>query len=104
MYERGIPVMKSPYDVLIAPMLTEKGTTLKEKDNKVLFKVARDANKIEIKKAVEDIFKVKVECVATMNYKGKKKRYGKFEGRRPNWKKAVVTLRKGEKLDFIEGV
>lgn len=96
--------MKSPYNILIAPMLTEKGITLKEKDTKVLFKVARDANKIEIKKAVEEIFKVKVERVTTMNYKGKMKRFGRFEGRRPDWKKAVVTLKKGEKLDFIEGV
>jgi large subunit ribosomal protein L23 len=85
-------------------MLTEKGTVMKEKENKVLFKVAKEANKIEIKKAVEEIFKVKVDRVTTMNYKGKKKRMGKFEGTRSDWKKAVVTLKEGEKLDFIEGV
>ncbi len=85
-------------------MLTEKGTALKEADNKVMFKVAKEANKIEIKKAVEEIFKVKVDSVATINCKGKKKRLGSFEGRRPDWKKAIVTLKKGEKLDFIEGV
>jgi len=96
--------MKAPYDIIVAPMLTEKGTTLKEKENKVLFKVARDANKIEIKKAVEDIFKVKVERVTTINYIGKKKRLGRFIGKRPDWKKAVVFLRKGERLDIIEGV
>ncbi|MBI4838611.1 MAG: 50S ribosomal protein L23 [Nitrospirae bacterium] len=96
--------MKSSYNILEAPMLTEKGTALKEADNKVMFKVAKDANKIEIKKAVEEIFKVKVDSVATMNCKGKKKRLGRFEGRRPDWKKAIVTLKKGEKLDFIEGV
>lgn len=96
--------MKTPYSVLVAPMLTEKGTTLKETDNKVLFKVAKDANKIEIKKAVEDVFKVKVERVTTINCKGKKKRLGRFEGKRPDWKKAFVTLKKGEKLDFIAGV
>ncbi len=95
--------MKTPYEVLIGPLLTEKGTILKESDNKVLFKVARDANKIEIKRAVEEIFKVKVDSVRTMNYKGKKKRMGRYEGRRPDWKKAIVTLKEGEKLDFVEG-
>ncbi len=96
--------MKTLYNVLLSPLLTEKGTKLKEEDNKVLFRVARDANKIEIKKAVEEIFKVKVDCVATINYRGKKKRLGRYEGRRPDWKKAIVTLKEGEKLDFIEGV
>lgn len=96
--------MKNLYDVLLSPLLTEKGTLLKEKDNKVMFRVAREANKIEIKRAVEEIFKVKVENVSTMNYKGKMKRLGRYEGKRPDWKKAIVTLKKGEKLDFIEGV
>ncbi len=96
--------MKNIFEVLRGPLLTEKGTILKEKDNKVLFNVAKNANKIEIKNAVESIFKVKVERVTTMNYKGKKKRMGKHEGRRPDWKKAIVTLKEGEKLDFIEGV
>jgi large subunit ribosomal protein L23 len=96
--------MKDIYDVLICPLFTEKGSRLKETDNKVLLKVAMDANKIEIKKAVEELFKVKVERVTTINCRGKKKRLGRFEGRRPDWKKAVVTLKKGEKLDFIEGV
>lgn len=95
--------MKTLYEVIVNPLLTERGTLLKEKYNKVMFKVARSANKIEIKKAVEEIFKVKVDCVTTANYKGKKKRLGKFEGKRPGWKKAFVTLKKGEKLDFIEG-
>ncbi len=96
--------MKTLYNVLLAPLLTEKGTVLKEKDNKVVFRVARDANKIEIKKAVEEVLKVKVDRVTTINYKGKKKRLGRFEGKRPDWKKAIVTLKEGEKLDFIEGV
>jgi len=96
--------MRKGYDVIISPMLTEKGTILKEKENKILFKVAKDANKIEIKRAVEEMFNVKVEKVATINYKGKKKRLGRFEGKRPDWKKAIVTLKEGEKLDFIEGV
>lgn len=96
--------MKNTYQVLIGPMLTEKGTLLKETDNKVLFRVAKSANKIEIKNAVETIFKVKVERVSTMNYKGKTKRMGRHEGKRPDWKKAIVKLKEGEKLDFIEGV
>ena len=96
--------MKNLYDVLVAPLLTEKGTKLKETGNKVVFEVARDANKIEIKKAVEEIFKVKVNRVTTMNCKGKKKRYGKHESTRPDWKKAIVKLKEGEKLDFVEGV
>ncbi len=96
--------MKTTYNVLIGPMLTERGTLMKEQDNKVLFKVAKEANKIEIKNAVETIFKVKVSRVTTMNYRGKMKRMGKHEGKRPDWKKAIVTLKQGEKLDFIEGV
>ncbi len=96
--------MRTAYEVLRGPLLTERGTLLKETDNKVLFRVAREANKIEIKKAVEEIFKVKVERVTTMNCKGKKKRMGRHEGKRPDWKKAIVTLKEGEKLDFIEGM
>ena len=92
------------YGVLIGPLLTEKGTHLKETNNKVLFRVNKNANKIEVKKAVEEIFKVKVEGVATINCKGKSKRMGRHEGKRPDWKKAIVTLKEGEKLEFIEGV
>lgn len=95
--------MKYIYDVLRGPLLTEKGTMLKETENKVLFKVAKNANKIEIKKAVEEIFKVKVDAVATINCKGKRKRMGRYEGKRPDWKKAIITLKKGEKLDIVEG-
>lgn len=96
--------MKNIYDVLLGPMLTEKGTLLKEKENKVLFKVATAANKIEIRKAVEETFKVKVDSVATINCKGKIKRMGKHEGKRSDWKKAIITLKEGEKLDVIEGM
>ncbi|MDH4029173.1 MAG: 50S ribosomal protein L23 [Nitrospirota bacterium] len=95
--------MRTSYEVLKGPLLTEKGTLLKEQDNKVMFRVAKEANKIEIKKAVEEIFKVKVDRVTTMNCKGKNKRMGKYEGKRPDWKKAIVSLKEGEKLDFIEG-
>jgi large subunit ribosomal protein L23 len=96
--------MKFIYDVLLGPMLTEKGTLLKEKENKVLFKVAKEANKIEIKRAVEETFKVKVDNVATINCRGKIKRMGRHEGKRPDWKKAIITLKEGEKLDVIEGM
>ena len=96
--------MNISYNIIISPYLTEKGNRLKETDNKVLLKVNREANKIEIKKAVEELFKVKVDCVRTINCIGKKKRLGKYEGKRPDWKKAIVTLKKGEKLDFIEGM
>ncbi|MEN8263863.1 MAG: 50S ribosomal protein L23 [Nitrospirota bacterium] len=96
--------MKTVYNVLVGPMLTERGALLKEQENKLLFKVVKEANKMEIKRAVEEIFKVKVENVATMNYKGKMKRMGRHMGKRPDWKKAIVTLKEGEKLDFIEGV
>ena len=96
--------MKRLYDIILTPLFTEKGAKLKETDNKVLLKVAKGANKIEIKKAVEEIFKVKVDSVRTINYKGKQKRLGRYEGKRPDWKKAIVTLREGEKLDFLEGV
>jgi len=95
--------MKSLYDVIKRPLLTEKGAHLKETENKVLLEVARDANKLEIKQAIEEIFKVKVEKIATVKRRGKLKTQGRFSGKRPDRKKALVTLKKGEKLDFIEG-
>lgn len=95
--------MKDLYSIIKRPLFTEKGAFIKEKENKVLIEVDRDANKNEIKKAVEEIFKVKVEKVATINIRGKLKRYGRSIGRRPDRKKAIITLKKGEKLDFIEG-
>jgi large subunit ribosomal protein L23 len=94
--------MKSVYQVIKKPLLTEKGAFLKEGENKVLVEVYPDANKLEIKQAIEEIFKVKVERVSTIRIPGKLKRYGRFEGRRPLRKKAIITLKKGEKLDFIE--
>ena len=96
--------MKDLYSIIKKPLLTEKGSTLKESENKVLVEVSNDANKLEIKKAIEEIFKVKVEKVSTINRMGKWKRYGKSIGKRPDRKKAIITLKKGEKLDFIEGV
>lgn len=95
--------MKEIYSVLRKPLLTEKGSFLKESQNKILVEVAPEANKLEIKEAVEEIFQVKVEKVATVRARGKMRSYGRFRGRRPDRKKAIITLKKGEKLDFIEG-
>ena len=95
--------MKNIYDVLKSPILTEKSTTQKETANKVTFEVDRRANKIEIKQAVEKIFKVKVIDVHTMLVCGKVKRYKNLLGKRSDWKKAVVTLKPGEKVPFLEG-
>lgn len=95
--------MKSPYDIIIRPIITEKVTRFKEKYNQVVFEVKPQANKKEIKECVEKIFNVKVEKVRTMIVRGKKRRVGVFEGRRPSWKKAIVTLRKGDKIEIFEG-
>ena len=84
-------------------LFTEKGTALKELQNKVLLEVALDANKMEIKQAIEEFFKVKVDAVATIRVRGRSKAYGRFRGTTARTKKAIITLKKGEKLDFIEG-
>ena len=95
--------MKDIYAVIKKPLFTEKGGSLKEAENKILVEVARGANKIEIRKAIEENFNVKVEKVATITVDGKWKKYGKSVGKRPDRKKAIITLKKGEKLEFIEG-
>jgi large subunit ribosomal protein L23 len=95
--------MKSHHDVIKAPLISEKGTLLTENANQVLFKVRTDANKIEVKQAVEALFKVKVEQVRMARYLGKMRRVGKSMGRRPDWKKAYVTLKEGDKIDFFGG-
>ena len=88
--------MKSAFDIIIAPVVTEKCNALIQ-ENKYTFRVAPDAGRIEIGKAVEELFKVKVNSVNVMNYQGKRKRAGRSlkEGRRPDWKRAVVTLAEG---------
>ena len=97
--------MKSAHEVIVAPLITEKTTLLKEKGPVLAFKVDRRANKVEIRQAVEKLFKVKVASVRTQNALGKTKRVGRFEGRRPDWKKAYVTLRAGEKMiEYFEAV
>ncbi len=96
--------MKSPYDVIIKPVVTEASMDMIA-DKKYTFKVATDANKVEIKKAVEEIFDVKVEKVTTMNFDGKLKRMGRFEGRRAAFKKAVVKLTADSKtIEFFESM
>ncbi len=90
--------MKHAHSILKLPVITEKSTFEKEKLQTLTFKVARDANKIDIKDAVEKIFKVKVASVRTANFHGKIRRQGRFTGHKPDWKKAYVTLKKGEKM------
>ena len=90
------------YDILLRPLLTEKITGLRENANRVAFAVRPDANRIEIKQAVELALKVKVKSVNVMNVLGKKKRQGRFVGRRASWKKAIITLHEGEKVELYE--
>lgn len=93
--------MKETFDVVQTVCLTEKATRLSEVLNQYVFRVAPTANKIEIRKAIETLFKTKVVRVNTANYAGKKKRERRPDfGRRPHWKKAIVTLKAGEKIDF----
>ncbi len=91
-------------DVIKRPLITEKSTLLKGAANTVLFAVDSGANKKEVKDAVEKSFKVKVVDVRTMNVAGKTKRRGRTIGLRPGWKKAIVTLKEGDKIEFFEGV
>lgn len=89
--------------LLKTPHLTEKSVLQKELANQITFTVERHANKIEIKRAVEKTFNVTVLNVNTINVHGKHKRLGRFTGRRPDWKKAVVTLKEGDKIEYFEG-
>ncbi|HHO74984.1 MAG TPA: 50S ribosomal protein L23 [Deltaproteobacteria bacterium] len=96
--------MKDLARILERPIITEKGTMLRQDANQLVFAVNRDANKIEIKKAIEDLFNVHVEDVRTIVVKGKKKRWGMHQYRRSTWKKAIVQLKAGESIEFYEGV
>lgn len=89
--------------VLKAPLISEKATNNAETSNTIVFKVALDANKVEIASAVAQLFEVKVDSVRTVVIKGKTKRRGNKMGRRSDWKKAYVTLQEGQSLDFVEG-
>jgi large subunit ribosomal protein L23 len=91
------------YQVLLAPQISEKATYIAEKNEQVIFKVATDATKPEIKAAVELLFKVEVDSVQVLNVKGKVKRFGRTTGRRKGWKKAFVCLKAGQEINFVEG-
>lgn len=91
------------YDIVLRPIVTEKNSLAKETSNQYVFEVARDANKIEIAKAVERLFKVKVLAVRVMNMEGKKRRLGKHSGKRSDWRKAIVKIGPKDKISFFEG-
>ncbi len=91
------------FEIIKRPLNTEKTNIQKEIANQVTFEVDRRANRIEIKRAIETAFKVKVAGVQTMQIKGKSKRRGRIVGKRRDWKKAIVTLMPGERIDFFEG-
>jgi large subunit ribosomal protein L23 len=90
--------MKSAYQIIRKPVITEKGLGVKEAESTLVFEVAAKASKTEIKQAVQTIFKVKVDSVRTANFQGKERRRGRFAGYRPDWKKAYVRLKAGEKM------
>ena len=94
---------KDPRQIIRRPLITERASQLQEDQNKFLFEVRQDANKIEIKRALETIFEVDVVKVNTSSVPGKMKRLGRFQGRRASWKKAIVTLAAGQTIDFFEG-
>jgi large subunit ribosomal protein L23 len=92
------------YDIIIRPLITEKSNIHRELFNKVSFVVRRDANKVQIKKAVENIFKVKVKKVNTVIVRGKMRRYGRYIGKRASYKKAIVTLEAGYTIDVLSTI
>ena len=95
---------REPRTIIRRALITEKGTQIRERENGYLFEVARDANKIEIRQAIESIFPVKVESVRTLRVHGKPKRMGRYAGHRPDWQKAIVTLKKGQTIELFEQV
>jgi large subunit ribosomal protein L23 len=92
------------YQIIKRPLITEKATKQKEQVNQLTFEVDRHANKILVRNAIENIFKVKVLSVTVINVKGKKRMVGRNVGRKPDWKKAIVRLAPGENIEFFEGV
>ena len=94
---------RNPREVIIRPIMTEKSMRQKDDHNVVTFRVRPDANKVEIRAAVEAVFNVKVADVRTVSYEGKLKRMGRHQGRRANWKKAIVQLQSGHKIELVEG-
>ncbi len=97
--------MPTTYTVIRRPLITEKGLGVKETENTLVFEVSEKATKTEVKQAVEALFKVKVHAVRTANFFGKERRRGKFSGYRPDWKKAYVRLKAGEKMpDYVDNL
>lgn len=92
------------YDIIKRPLITEKTSIQKENYNQITFEVDRKANRVEIKRAIENIFNVNVATVKTMQIKGKTKQRGRIVGKRRDWKKAIIKLMPGERIDFFEGV
>jgi large subunit ribosomal protein L23 len=92
------------YDIIRRPLITEKSTRLKELHRQYAFEVDSQANKHQIRQAVESVFKVHVTDIRTLRIRGKYRRVGRHIGKRSNWKKAIVTLKEGEKIEFFEGV
>ncbi|OGR20919.1 MAG: 50S ribosomal protein L23 [Desulfobacula sp. RIFOXYA12_FULL_46_16] len=92
------------YDIVRGPVVTEKTTLQKDTSNQVILRVDKNANRVEIKDAVEKNFNTKVKQVRTIQVKGKVKQRGKIIGKRKDWKKAIITLMPGQKIDFFEGV
>ncbi len=96
--------MSDPRSIIKRALITEKGTALRELRNQYIFEVARDANKIDIKRAIEKVFSVKVEQVRTQQLRGKIRRTGRFVGKRSDWKKAIVTLEPDQKIELFEQI
>ncbi len=94
--------MKHEREIIISPILTEKSSALKQKQNSYTFRVSINANKIEIKQAIEKVFSVKVDCVNTIRMRGKMRRVRRELGKRPDWKKAIVTLEQGQSIPQLE--
>jgi large subunit ribosomal protein L23 len=97
-------MMRAPEEIIIRPMITEKSTRLQDESNQVVFRVVKDANKIEIRHAVEQLFGVKVLGVKTQRTPSRIRRVGRSIGRRPSWKKAIVRLREGDRIEGLGGV
>ena len=96
--------MNDPRSIVRRALITEKGTVLRELRNQYVFEVARDANKIDIKRAIEQVFSVKVDHVRTQQLRGKVRRTGRFVGKRSDWKKAIVTLKPDQKIELFEQI
>jgi large subunit ribosomal protein L23 len=90
--------------IVLAPLVTEKGTIVAEESNQVVFRIRPSASKDQIRRVIEDQFKVTVVKVRTANFLGKERRRGRSAGRRPNWKKAYITLKEGDRIEIIEGL